>query len=146
MLTICFSVSLAAIFMARKDNRSTLFSSIGRNACQFLGIELDGSTRLRIPFSFLPGSCLQTIREVFIEDNIHPARMLQLRCGLRQEHLRCILREGICSTWCQHVDDGCSIKDNDFNSRTASIISWMDQIFQATLQVILFSKSYVAHL
>ena len=49
VLTICFSVSLAAIFMARKENSSTLFSSIQRNACQFIGMELDGSTRLRIP-------------------------------------------------------------------------------------------------
>ena len=47
--TVCFSVSLAAICMARKENSSNLFMSIRINACQFLGMELDGSTRLRIP-------------------------------------------------------------------------------------------------
>ena len=84
---------------------------------------------------------LPSIREVLIGDNIHPASMLQLRCDVRQEHMCCILRDGLCITWCQDVDDGCSIKDKYFNSRTASILLWRDQTFQATNQVRLFSSS-----
>ena len=45
----CFSVSWAASLVARKENSSALFSSIPRKAYQFPGMELDGSTRLRMP-------------------------------------------------------------------------------------------------
>jgi len=49
VLMICFSVSVFVILVARNSNSSTLFSSIRRKACQFPGMELEGSTRLRIP-------------------------------------------------------------------------------------------------
>ena len=49
VLMTCFSVSWTASLVARKESSSTLFSLIRRKACQFPGMELDGSTCLRMP-------------------------------------------------------------------------------------------------
>ncbi len=77
-------VFISATLVARKSNSSILLSSVQRKARQFPGMELDGSTRLLMPFTFLPSVCLQTVCGVFKADNIHNARMLQLRCDVWQ--------------------------------------------------------------
>ena len=48
-----FSVSMHGTLFARKLNSSTLFSSVRKNSCQFPGIGVEASTRLRTPFPLL---------------------------------------------------------------------------------------------